>query len=58
MESAEKHILMLVNITATGKMEKDMVKEYSITKTVIFTQDGGNSEKKKALVPILLSQLE
>ena len=58
MESAEKLMINLVSTTATGKMVKGMEKEYFITKTEIFTQAGGNSEKKKALVPILFSQLE
>ena len=58
MESAEKLMINLVNITATGKMGKDMEKEYFITKMEISIQAGGNSEKKKALVPILLNQQE
>ena len=58
MELAEKLMINLVNTTATGKMVKDMEKEYFITKTEIFIQAGGNSEKKKALVLTHLSQLE
>ena len=58
MESAEKLMINLANTMDTGKMEKDMEKEYFITKMEISIQAGGNSEKKKALVPILLNLQE
>ena len=58
MESAEKLMINLANTMDTGKMGKDMEKEYFIIKMEISIQGGGNSEKKKALVPILLNLQE
>jgi hypothetical protein len=47
---------MEASSTASGKMAGDMVKVSSTIRTVMSTQDGGNSEKKKALEPTLLKQ--
>jgi|TARA_B110000977_G_C10907045_1_gene427673 hypothetical protein len=41
---------------ASGKMAGDMVKVSSTIRTETFTQDGGNSEKRKEQEPILLKQ--